>query len=494
MKPIADLHCHPTMHPFAYKEANKKRKNNMWWDNPPKKCQRKSGFPEYFQTSIPALIRGNVRLVLASLYPLEQAWLNPKFLGTGVVSDIIAKQVVSHLPVRYINKVQSSTFNYFEYLNKEYQFLTEGSNKPHPYKGDKWKYIVATDASDVEEAKDDEHTIVYVPTIEGSHALVSGNAKQLIDDPVVHQSTLNNIAEVKKWAHPPMYITLAHHFYNGMVGQARSIPDGVASTVLHQQVGLNLPVNERGEKVIDCLLGINEFEGNGRRILIDTKHMSISARIWYYQKISEYNNEKSDADKIPIIASHMGYGNHKSMLDSIEIPDEDKNKYEKSKEFNPWSINLSDEEIKMIFKSGGIIGVNLDQRILSGDDVIDESKDFKRSDIRNNRANVVKFWTEQFAKNVLAIVQAVHSNEDIEEAEKASVWDCISLGTDFDGMINPVDAFIVSDELPKLREALADYLPTVDLFNQLRGSLGVEEILDKLMYDNVYDFVIKHYH
>ncbi len=493
MKPFADLHCHPTLHPFAYYEAGKDRKNTMWWDNPPKRYQRKSSFPEYFQTSMPALARGNVRLVLASLYPIEQAWLDPEFFGTGIISDIIAKQLVSHLPVRYINKVQSSSFNYFEYLKKEYEFLISDSNKPQKINDVEWRYVVASNASDIQNYKDDEHTIVFIPTIEGSHALVLGNAKQLIDDPNVHEHTINNILEVKQWEHPPLYITLAHHFYNGMVGQARSIPDGAASTFLHQQVGLNEPVNERGERVVDCLLGINDFKGNGRRILIDTKHMSVEARMWYYNKIEAYNKTVGEDSRIPIIASHMGYGNHKTMLGSVEVPDTDENKYEKSKVFNPWSINISDEEVIRIFNSRGIIGLNFDQRILSGEDVIETSKEFKRSEIWKNDENVVEFWTKQFARNILGIVNAVASSSEIKESEKNRIWDHISLGSDFDGMINPMDSFIVADEFKNLKEALQKYMPQLPQFNQLSFDLDINEILDKIMYDNVLSFVLKHY-
>ena len=37
--------------------------------------------------------------------------------------------------------------------------------------------------------------------------------------------------------------------------------------------------------------------------------------------------------------------------------------------FNPWSINLYNEEIKEIIASGGLIGLNLDQRIQGADKV-----------------------------------------------------------------------------------------------------------------------------
>ncbi len=492
-KIFADLHCHPTMHPFAFKEAGKNKKNSLWSENKPKKRQRDSPYPEYFQTSMPALARGNVKLIVAALYPLEQSWLDPEIIGEGEISDIIAKFFVSHLPIRYINTVQSSSFNYFEFLEKEYEFLKQDNNKIHKVNGEEWKYVLAKDAMDIEQYKSDENIIIVIPSIEGAHSLISGNADQVIHNPEVHQSTLDNITKIKStWEYVPLYVTMSHHFYNGMLGHARSIPDGAASFLLHQQVGLNEPVNPRGEEVIDCLLGIGKYKGNGRRILIDTKHMSVAARIWYYNKIANYNSGKDPLERIPVIASHMGYGDHNQILDSIVLPDTDKTKYEKSASFNPWSINLSKEEINIIVESGGIIGLNLDQRILSGEKRIKKSKKFSNREIKNNDKEVVQFWTQQIGENIIGIAKAV-VDSDITEVEKIKVWNSICLGTDFDGMINPTDSFIVADEFQNLMDDLKVYFKGNVDFEDISMGLNIDTILEKMMYQNVYDFVVRNY-
>ncbi len=493
MKPYADLHCHPTMHPFAFAEVGKKRKNTMWWDNPPLKRQRKSEFPEYFQMSMPALARGNVRVVVAALYPIEQSWLRPKKIGTGSLVDFFAKQVVCHLPERFINIVQSQQFNYFKYLQKEYKFLLKENGIKHRSEGKEWQYLVVGTGDELREALAEDSNIVVIPAIEGAHSIISSNAQHIIDEGIDLYQTIQNIEKIKRWEYPPFYITLAHHFYNGITGHARSIPDGIASVLLQQSIGLNEPVNDLGEEVVDCLLSINKYNGNGRRILIDTKHMSISARIWYYNKIKAYNASNPD-DMIPVLASHMGYGNHKTMLNSIDKSDLVQNKYEKSTIYNPWSINLSDEEVLCIFETNGLIGINLDQRILSGNEVIDVYKDsFKSKDIKNNTDEVVEFWTNQIARNILSIVHVVDSSLNIAVEDKPKIWDCICIGSDFDGMINPVDAFITADEFPNLRVALQKYMPKLQLFERLKYHYTVDEILDKIMCDNVYDFIVKHY-
>ena len=93
----------------------------------------------------------------------------------------------------------------------------------------------------------------------------------------------------------------------------------------------------------------------------------------------------------------------------------------------------------------------------------------------------------------MAIVNAVVSSNDVSESKKNEVWNHISLGTDFDGMINPVDAFIVSDEFKNLRMSLKKYMPQMPQFASLSQGLTIDEILDRVMYDNAIEFVLRNY-
>lgn len=166
-KPFADIHCHPTLHPFAHYNVGDPKKNSLWCDDQPKARQRNDAFPGYFQSSMPALARGNVRLVIAALYPLEQQWLDPTIIGTGAVTDFIAKNFLVRIPDRYIDKVQSSQFDYFAYLQKEYDFLTKDSGVHTDVNGKQWQYLMAEDADRVQQHKDEVQTILVIPSIEG---------------------------------------------------------------------------------------------------------------------------------------------------------------------------------------------------------------------------------------------------------------------------------------------------------------------------------------
>ena len=134
-------------------------------------------------------------------------------------------------------------------------------------------------------------------------------------------------------------------------------------------------------------------------------------------------------------------------------------------EFNPWTINLFDEEIREILDSDGLIGINLDQRILGftsrvaewvskpskeyfqkqeflelfGEDVpiiggrLEEDLDLleesalvaKEEAIINRRQH-----TRYLVNNILHIVKI--------GGEKA--WKHICIGSDFDGLIDPINS------------------------------------------------------
>lgn len=149
---------------------------------------------------------------------------------------------------------------------------------------------------------------------------------------------LANVDAVKAWGHRPIFITLAHHFYNGMCGHARSLTDKAIQRLTDQSLGLEAPLHSFGAKVIRQMLD----DSKGQRILIDFKHMSSVGRTAYFAMLdAEYA-----ADKIRIIASHAavrGYAANRSLF-----LDED--------------INFSDAEIIRIGASAGLFGVQLDER------------------------------------------------------------------------------------------------------------------------------------
>jgi len=491
MSKFADLHCHPSLHPFAYDYVGKKKNENVWDEDRPKARQRKSTFPEFTQSDFRTMARGGVKLAFVSIYPIEQGWFSPKVLGEGNVADFLAR-IISKLPIQFVNEVQSDEFRYYDFFFKEYHYLNKEDTMPHDVDGEVYRYIIIKPGDDIDAILDADNTIGVIMTVEGAQSFVPADAEMIDNENFNLDQTLTHIEAIKTWDHPPFFVSLSHHFNNGFCGHARSFP-GIASKLLDQTLHKNDELNDKGRKLIDCLLGIGEFEGNGQRILIDTKHMSIAARKEYYEKISLINEGKSDVEKIPIVVSHAGYSGHASMDDAIRVPDSDE-KYDDSEIFNNWSINLCDDEIIHIFNSYGIMGLNFDERILSGKAVMDEyDEKFKKKDIKKRSIELQKFWAQQMLNNILGIVKAVVNSGQIEESARVRIWDMISIGTDFDGMINAEDAFITAEEFVDFRSMLELILPEQDNIGHLLQGLSADQALDKIMYDNAYNFARIHY-
>lgn len=489
---FADIHCHSGLHPFAYNIAGKKKNNNVWDYDPPKDNQRDSKYPEYTQSDFTSLAKGGVRLIYVSIYPIEQGWFDANLIKTGFLTDIAAK-IISRVPVKFINIAQSDAYQYFDFFSKEYHFLKHEDGRVHNIDGKDYKYVVVKPGDDLGELLADEQNIGVIISAEGAQSFILGNEKNIENGSFSLEQTILNVEAVKQWDNPPFFVSMSHHFYNGFCGHTRSLP-APASLLLKQSIGLNEPINYKGRKIIDCLLGINEFSGNGQRILIDTKHMSVAARLEYYEKIRNYNQGKADKDKIPIVISHTAYSGHKSMVSAIEWPDTDNKKYEASDDFNNWAINLSDDEILEVFHSNGIMGLNFDERILTGYATLDEYKEtYTKKDIKRNSPEVRKFWASQMLENILSIVKAVINSDEVDEADKVKIWNMLAIGTDFDGMINPEDGFITAEEFKDFRELLVELLPAVDGIDDLLKGLSPMDAIDKIMFDNAFEFAKMYY-
>jgi len=492
MVKFADIHCHPGMHPFAYDYVGKKKNKNVWDYDPPKPRQRKSTFPEFTQSDFRTLAKGGIKLAYVSIYPIEQGWFEANILGEGKITDLLAR-IISKLPIKFVNEVQKDSFQYYDFFFKEYHFLNVEDTRAHDVDGEVYRYVILKPGDDIDAVLEQENTIGVIMTVEGAQSFIPGNADQINSNTFDFDQTIRNIEAIKTWDHPPFFVSMSHHFYNGFCGHSRSFP-GIASKLLNQSIGLNEPLNDKGRKVIDCFLGINDHEGNGQRILIDTKHMSVAARKEYYEKIRQYNAGNNDSDKIPIVVSHTAYSGHPTMDAAIARPDTDDDKYSDSAIFNNWSINLCDDEIIEIFNSNGIIGLNFDERILSGKQVMEEYKSrFSKKDIKKRTMELQRFWAQQMLNNILGIVKAVVNSGLIPDPDKVKIWEMLAIGTDFDGMINAEDAFLTAEEFVDFRLLLEEILPLQNDIGSFLQGLSVEEALDKLMYENAHNFAKTHY-
>ena len=282
-----------------------------------------------------------------------------------------------------------------------------------------------------------------------------------------------NIKKIKQWHngdHCPLFLTVAHHFNNLVCGHQISFA-GITNKLLNQTTYLNQPISELGKQIIIELLSPR----NGKPIYIDTRHMSIDAKKWYYNYVS---TKRAEGIEIPIISSHSAVNGFCTMDESIlfnSTHSDADNKYETSQSFNNWDINISDEEILFIHTSNGLIGLNFDERIIAGN----EQRKLCHA------TNTKKIWTHPFINNIIHIVNVLLQ----QEIELHECFNTICIGSDFDGIINPVQKFKTSKDFPMFESTLRNEL-TKQLVKNYSISLdSSNEQIDKILFKNVLRFV-----
>ncbi len=489
---IGDLHCHCTMRPFntslpeGNNNPNPESKESIWHYDPPTKWdetkQSLLGISQYSQANFTALAKGGVRMVSNCLYAFELGFIETKleeYLGQGLTTD--ATSLVTGIPAKDLEYVAAQkSYNYHDNLVKEHAYLLQLHGKPVTIEnGETWTYYVVNDFNDLESVLKEENTIAVIVNIEGGHNF----AERVIhkDSPVdtlYEEQMLSNLRTVKNWEFKPFYITVVHHFFNGICGNTRSIAPGVASKNIDQSYMLGTGVTDLGKQFIDIML--DDTEGN--RILVDCKHLSIRGRAWYYDQLrTKYKDQN-----IPVLYTHAAVNGRKSIYDLLHKGEQENwgdSEYctlepiapELNEKFNDWCINLFDDEIVIIGESQGMIGLEFDRRIAGYDGDMEKIK---------AKDKEIDDWT------MLIWNQIHHIALTLDNADQ-NAWDCVCIGSDFDGIINSIYGIFTEEQMPEYKGYLLEQVTDLINSNQLqeKNQLDPDEIVEKIMFKNMYEFM-----
>jgi microsomal dipeptidase-like Zn-dependent dipeptidase len=358
--------------------------------------------------------------------------------------------------------------NYFQELLGQYGFLSKGQGKSPC---GQYSYQLASNWADVKRiTESDPNKIAVVVTIEGAHALNCGLPQKRGQNDACEKEIMENIGTVKAWKAAPFSINLAHHFYNELSGHTRSFKPGVFQA-FNQKRGLNEGITPLGWKVLQELLAAD----NGKRILIDVKHMSLQARKEYYRMLDNHNRLNKE-DRIPVICSHTGLSAFKTMKASNRR--KDKPRKMRNSDFHNWAINLCDEEIRIISESDGLVGIMVDKGLLGSNGRLQQIKGMEDAQHRKDAL------LELIAQNIFRMVEAVGDKRG---------WDIMALGTDFDGMITHIDMYPEACRLPDLRHDLVDYLKRSRYCEELWYGYEPEEMVQRLMQQNALRFLERNF-
>ncbi|MCD4664103.1 MAG: dipeptidase [Bacteroidales bacterium] len=536
-----DLHCHPSMKPFYSSKVHSEKKNI--WDFVPesKVCNK---LPKFFKKQLGEMIRhsqvnldncleGNLKVLFISLYPIERGWFKerkfPDFLidddhilNSAVCSSGLDKDVIADIR-KTID--EDREINYFNELVGEYHYINSVQAKSDD---NNKQFVIVNNFDEIKNILDnqDDKRIVMVVTIEGGHSLCKFDDyddlkstpfkkvdKRKFNDFDIYRKIYTEHIDIIKgkkdydievdgnkhgvnFQHTPFYITFAHHFWNLLCGHSDSFGIG-PDIMLNQGRGKKRSFTELGKIVLRKLLHRDNFE---RRILIDIKHMSISSRKEFY-KMWE-NEYQSIGDGFPIISSHTAVNGRHDYHDPPSFEEGEKDEFDESF-FNKSSINMFDPDIEMIHKSNGLFGLILNEARLPGSEsrrLLKHNKRKIRKNPNSEQAGILRNENRQeylkcITANIFHIARVIN---------RKSAWDIITIGSDFDGMIDALDTYTMGKDFPLMAKELIDFINSCDgieetgmsltTMNSLKFGYTTEEIIEKIMNGNALSFMKKYFH
>ncbi|MBT8320934.1 MAG: dipeptidase, partial [Eudoraea sp.] len=408
-----------------------------------------------------------VGIVCVSLYPLEK-WFVRNKIKNELILDL-ASNFALGIGDKRIDYIQGID-NYYRDVEDQYQFYLQLDGKEFRLPEGRFRYKLVRNYEEIAEIQKSEYgskgvrTICVVISIEGLHVLNTG-----LRQPHSETEVLKNLEKIRNWEFRPFFITYAHHFWNHLCGHAESL-SGIILKYTDQSEGMDTGFTPLGRKVLKRLLD----NSDGKRILIDIKHMSPLARQEYYSLMDSGDPNYRD---IPIIISHgacNGLASHQQQ--TITFPDT-------GTKLNPVSINFYDDEILRLAKSGGIIGLQLDERRIAHPDTLKATKkSLKRSKIMHYRSALL--W------NQIEHIATVLDSHDM------FAWGCMGIGSDFDGIIDSLNGFWTSAELPFLADFLErhayNYMQNPKL-KQEKNLINADEIVARIMGGNAIEFMRTNY-
>lgn len=450
-----DLHLHPSSKSYLSDENENKRITP--WD-------LVRGFLlQLFepilksQANFTQLHKGNVKLAVYPIVPMEKGFSNNWLIRSFVVAFTV-------LDKSFLTEINFEVYSYSDLFWKELAHVKK--NLKNKETGQEVKLLYS-----IEDFDDTNQNLINgILSIEGSHALKHRNGDYMY---------FENLAKIKNRKDVSfLYLTLTHLTWNDLCNHA------FGSKISKSRIFWPHPdvkgISTAGLEIIkECY-----STTNGKRILIDIKHMSAVARKQFFK----FRKENGFSD-IPILATHMGLTGFalkelkSKFVDQpnklVDHPDyvctgyiDIKGIGEGKKDethFNPWSINLYDEEIIEIIDSDGLIGISLDERILGFGK---KNEEFFRTDELCELAGIAPDELDhgepcdesdeprsgRFGRRRKHLRYLCNNLLHAARVGGPKAWEHICLGSDFDGLINAINNCKTVEDYPQLEGELVEML------------------------------------
>ncbi len=528
-----DIHAHPTLKPYSKQYPGAPL--SLWdkWTEQTHQCGKvpklilnlaAKEVSRSTQTALEQAARGKVKIIGVSLFTFEAGW-------TGKNNKRLSKfkrNLLSCLTGISENKLQlihdRIDTGIYEDTLLEYYYLVAQMQQKHMLNGEEWeiKFLTRGILQKIVSGEldpDTENVIYLFINIEGVQSL--GIASMTIDE---HDFPLNDqkanaikerINGIKNsWHSIPQYITPCHHFGNGLIGHAPSIPFLLKIAGVNQDNFVNRGIEPKGKEIIRQLLG-----DLNRQILVDIKHFSPRARHQFYEYLEgelgdEFGTKTETSPGVfettkrvfPILCTHTGFINGSDMMTLKELVEHTKDDKELVKDYlNNSTINMCREDLIHIKKSKGLIGVQIDLKRLAGKKYLN----LLNSTVSEN-ANVEKVGDE--VKQKALSCEIVWANVFTAAAllDDADIWDILCIGSDYDGIVSFLPGYPTMAEYKHLKNDMKAALEQRNFtamknipvngiklndneITRLMGGLSPEEITERLFTQNALKFWAQHF-
>jgi len=506
--PFFDFHLHPSLKPQMSLPPgfpSPWQKIHITFQHPDLmiKIMQCQGINEVVdsQASLGQLIQGEVNLITIALHPPES-----KMMADNLILKIARDQQTPFINEQRVVSIGTGDI-YFTMLNQELSNLQTHLQD----QGRKLKII----RNFAEYDPADLNTIHAVFSVEGPHAFWGQRSGR---DPVVVTEEYWTQFDQFTAANKILSMNIAHLQDNDFCNHAYGIQIFKAKNFYPTGNG----IKPLGYIMFDRM--------NSKGIMLDIKHMSLLARTQLY----EYRQTHHD---LPVVCTHAGLTGISrndrrryiistgTSFGNTMIRNNKPGGYLTGTSFNANSINLYDEDVLEIWRSGGLVGLSMDQRILGvpadmmqGDDWPDEIYDedsisphekafFLSNEIEDNRIdedwylheirttdkqNTPMFHARHFMNQVFHLF-AIASNP-ANQINPAVASKLVCIGSDFDGLIDPMDCCKNSTELKSFKSLL---LSKFDAWEReafgakkpISAIIAPQDLLDNIFYQNAVDFL-----
>jgi microsomal dipeptidase-like Zn-dependent dipeptidase len=485
------------------------------------------------QSSFTQIEAGKVRIGAIAIAPIEQMFSSNEGFGGSLLNDRI---VTKPADTKYLDLIREGEISYYHLFLKEFQLykLLHQQKKIRLLSRNKSNQPVGNASNNSSKLP------AFVVGIEGGHTLCrtkigkrsepdepytvdSGKMDALYQDftdnihtPLHPDESLQNLQQAL-WddGFDLCYLILTHlsHIEDQYLATHAY---GMKFLKSEAKYPVGFGISALGKELVEKAYSLqvrNKLSDSGTDIVdapvyIDIKHMSLKSRQDLYQLRREKNI------KLPLIASHMGVTGYsiaawqdalvkalrgKSKVPVVKIKAARKiagewGRTNKIFTFNPWTINMMDEDIIEVLESNGLIGISLDVRILGvemqvkkltkwisdkaayeylsqeefkyyfpqtsiGGLALESFSDEEAFEESSELAESYTFPTKierhplALCFNILHIVAVGKTYTSIDP------WQQICIGSDFDGMIDPMKNCRDASQFPRLAQELNKWLP-----------------------------------